>query len=184
MSASHAQWVARRGIVRPPTIPPGGAGIGPFWRVCDVQVDGGRGGWDVAEWAVSIGVELGQFTVDVHGDGAEEVDVVVVGGPQVGQHLVLDQLATGAHFGDGAAVVLADPGDDRSRWWRWSGTMPARFAARGCGVVSRLRWRRTGPGAARGGSRPCSTGGRFCVGRSRRIETGRRGSCAVRPRTP
>src|SRR5664280_3506464 len=113
MSASHAQWVARRGIVRPPTIPPGGAGIGPFWRVCDVQVDGGRGGWDVAEWAVSIGVELGQFTVDVHGDGAEEVDVVVVGGPQVGQHLVLDQLATGAHFGDGAAVVLADPGDDR-----------------------------------------------------------------------
>src|SRR5664280_158456 len=98
--------VARRRIVRPTTIPPGGAGIGPFWRVCDVQVDGGRGGWDVAEWAVSIGVELGQFTVDVHGDGAEEVDVVVVGGPQVGQHLVLDQVAAGAHFGDGAAVVL------------------------------------------------------------------------------
>ena len=34
-------------------------------------------------------------------------------GHRLGQHLVLGQLATGAHFGDGAAVVLADPGDDR-----------------------------------------------------------------------
>ena len=95
--------MARRRIVRPPTIPPGGAGIGPLWRVCDVQltVDAVAGMWRSGRYpSVS---SLAKFTVDVHGDGAEEVDVVVVGGPQVGQHLVLDQVATGAHFGDGAA---------------------------------------------------------------------------------
>src|SRR5664280_931646 len=39
--------VVRRRIVRPTTIPPGGAGIGPLWRVCDVQltVDAVAGRW-------------------------------------------------------------------------------------------------------------------------------------------
>jgi len=43
----------------------------------------GRGG-------VAVGVETDQFRADVDGVGAVEVHVLVVGGPDMGEHLVVD----------------------------------------------------------------------------------------------
>jgi hypothetical protein len=48
-----------------------------------------------------VGVEGGEFAVDVDGDGAVKVDVLVVAGPDVGQRLVVDPPAGGAQLGDG-----------------------------------------------------------------------------------
>jgi hypothetical protein len=43
----------------------------------------------------------GQFCVDVDGVGAVQVHVLVVGGPDVGEHLVVDRPAGAAQGGDG-----------------------------------------------------------------------------------
>lgn len=49
-----------------------------------------RGGLGQAQRPVAVGVELGEFTVDVDRVGAVEVDVLVVGRPDVRQDLVVD----------------------------------------------------------------------------------------------
>jgi hypothetical protein len=46
------------------------------------------------QWPVAVGVEGGELAVDVDGDGAEEVDVLVVAGPDAGQRLVVGQSAS------------------------------------------------------------------------------------------
>ena len=46
-----------------------------------------------AQRPVAVGVELGELAVDVDGVGAVEVDVLVVGRPDVGQDRVVDVAA-------------------------------------------------------------------------------------------
>jgi len=61
---------------------------------------------------VAVGVEAGELGVDVDGVGAVEVYVLVVAGPDVGEHLLVDPTAGVAQRGDGQAVVLRHPAHD------------------------------------------------------------------------
>jgi hypothetical protein len=105
--------VAHRRIVRPPTIPPGGAGIGPLWRVCDVQltVDAVAGMWRSGRYpsVSSLASSPSMSTVMV----PKKLTLSWWVGHRWASTSSWIRWATGAHFGDGAAVVLADPGDDR-----------------------------------------------------------------------
>jgi len=62
-----------------------------------------RGGG--AERTVAVGVEPGELAVDVDGVAAVEVHVLVVGGPDVSQHGVIDVPPRAPQGGDGQAVV-------------------------------------------------------------------------------
>lgn len=64
-----------------------------------------------AQGPVPGAVELGQLTVDVHGDRPEVVDVVAVCRGNVGQDVVGHMPAGGAHRRHGQAVVVGGPGD-------------------------------------------------------------------------
>jgi hypothetical protein len=74
------------------------------------RLPGGRGA-GCAQGPVAVGVELGELAGDINGVGAVEVDVLVVGGPDVGQHGVIDVPPGTPERGDGQAVVLGRPGD-------------------------------------------------------------------------
>ena len=52
------------------------------------------------------GVELGQFVVDVDGDGAEQADVFAAGRGDVGQQDVVDPAPLGPELGDGQPEVF------------------------------------------------------------------------------
>src|SRR6476619_2852431 len=65
-----------------------------------------------AQRPVAGRAELGELGVDVDLDRAEEVDVVRMGRGDVGQHLVVDVPARGAHRLHREAVVLGRPGHD------------------------------------------------------------------------
>jgi hypothetical protein len=86
-----------RGMKTAPTVAPAGAAQ-PRNRI--------------REWPVAVGVELGELAVDVDGVGAVEVHVLVVGGPDVRQHFVVDLAAFSAKGTDGQAVVLRRPTHD------------------------------------------------------------------------
>src|SRR6266566_5951104 len=70
----------------------------------------GRG---AAQRTIAVGAEFGELAGDVDGVGAVEVDVLVVGRPDVGQDGVVDVAAGAAQRGDGQAVVLGGPGHHR-----------------------------------------------------------------------
>jgi len=56
--------------------------------------------------AVAVGVEFGEFVVDVDGVRAVEVHVRVVGGPDVDEQFVVDLAYKSAQSVHGAAVVF------------------------------------------------------------------------------
>jgi hypothetical protein len=68
---------------------------------------------DAAQRPVAVGAELGEFAGDVDGVGAVEVNVLVVGRPDVGQDRVVDVAPGAARRGDGQPVVFRGPGHDR-----------------------------------------------------------------------
>lgn len=74
-----------------------------------VRVDG------FAKGAVAGGVELGEFVVDVDGDGADQPDGLGLGRGHVHQERVVDQPALETQLLDGQAEVFGHPGGDRVR---------------------------------------------------------------------
>jgi hypothetical protein len=55
---------------------------------------------------------LGEFSVDVDGDGAEQPDVLAPGRGDVGEEFVVDEASLVAELLDGQAEVLGGPGAD------------------------------------------------------------------------
>ena len=68
------------------------------FRPAGVKRIGSWPGW--ADPAVAVD-QLGELGGDLEGEGAVEADVLVVGGRDVGQHLVVDVATTGKQFAYG-----------------------------------------------------------------------------------